>query len=190
MPCQGPPARPMGETLLRANGRMALPWRGKMVCLSVARPRKGPTSFCEALPPPAPARRRLPRTTVRVARQRLTEGLTLSWQCQENRRAGRFVCRLLGTCLFASARRLFQAPRVSISASATDASFKISSMHPCKGVGQRTTPRRVHKLVRIKSTARPRRLVVDCLGDVSRQVLGSALPRTTGPVDGRSLAED
>ena len=32
---------------------MALPWRGAMVCLSVARPRKGPTSSCEALPPPA-----------------------------------------------------------------------------------------------------------------------------------------
>ena len=32
---------------------MALPWRRLKVCLSVARPRKGPTSSREALPPPA-----------------------------------------------------------------------------------------------------------------------------------------
>ena len=32
---------------------MALPWRGVMVCLSVARPRKWLTSSREALPPPA-----------------------------------------------------------------------------------------------------------------------------------------
>ena len=45
-------------------------------------------------------------------------------------------------------------------------------------------------MVRIKSTAGPWCLVVDCLGEVSRQALGNALLRTTGPVDGRSLAED
>ena len=32
---------------------MAMPWRGAMVCLSVARPRKWLTSSREALPPPA-----------------------------------------------------------------------------------------------------------------------------------------
>ena len=51
--CQGPSARSMGEAWLRTDGRMALPWRGVMVCLSVARPRKGPTNSCEASPPPA-----------------------------------------------------------------------------------------------------------------------------------------
>ena len=53
---------------------------------------------------------------MRVARQRLTEGLTLSWRCQESRRAGRCVCRLFGNLLFASARLLFEAPRVLLSA--------------------------------------------------------------------------
>ena len=41
-------------------------------------------------------------------------------------------------------------------------------------------------MVRIKSTAGPWCLVVDCLGEIFRQVLGNALPRTTGPVDGRN----
>ena len=93
----------MGEALLRIGGRVARHWRGMAVCLSLwqghAKGRRALARPCRCLPL---ARRRLPRTIVRVARQRLTEGLMLSWQCQESSRAGRFVCRLLGHCLFAN----------------------------------------------------------------------------------------
>ena len=127
--CQGPPARAMGEALLRTDGLMALPWRQLMVCLSVARPRKGPTSPCEALPPPAtgvppPAkdhragRSSTPyrRADALLAYAKRTAGpvalLAVSWT--------------IASLKLASARRLFEALRAPISASATHASFKIS----------------------------------------------------------------
>ena len=120
------------------NEASVVPWQGQ------AKGRQALARPCRRLPS---TRRRLPRTTVQVARQRLAEELRLSWRCRENRRACCFVCCLLGHGLFASTRWLFDAPQASLSASMIGFSFKISSntadLQPCKRVGQRATPGKV-----------------------------------------------
>ena len=181
----------MGEAWLRTDNRMAMPWRGVMVCLSVARPRKWLTSSREALPPPAvdtppPAKdhragrsstaRR--RADALLAMPREPPGLLIClpslgpWPL----RLGEAALRCSLSLAFCKHDRcLFQNLIANLSPVALQGSRPAS--YTRKGV--EAGPYKVSG----------KSLFVVSLGEVSRQVVGHAMPKTTGPVAGPYSAE-